>query len=511
MSSQGEGVLAVGSGTILIELVKAWYESRLSKLSVLAVNMSRAEAEQLKEASEQALTGNPETSPNIILAEAEGVEVNWAAAIRPFSFILYAAEHNDLEELEKLQTACTAEKKPLLPATNLRGIGMAGPLLHPDGEGGGQSAWRRIHASVFPPGWETYPLYRTTATLLSNLVVYEYHKRLAGEGEPNRNNHCYILNPLTLEGSWHQVLPHPSLSARKAVVMTTELERNLESDQEPDVEQWFSWFEGLTSKVSGIFHVWEEGALKQLPLAQCLVQPVDPLSEGFAQLLPAIICSALTHVEARRESGLAGVEAYAARMTPLWIPRLSSSQEDIGIGAGLTFAEAVGRGLVACLTQELERRTLHHERVLTRMEIGRIEDTHCRYYLQALNIQEGEILVASEEPLLGFPVVWVLSDQSWYGAVGLDITLALRRSLQNALMKTESAAVRSVAWSDDKPQRIAVFPAASIGHAARMLSAIKTLKQHHKRLEVFDMRCEPFLKEGLLEVVGVLLGEEESL
>ncbi|WP_028548478.1 hypothetical protein [Paenibacillus sp. UNC451MF] len=512
MFSQGEGVLAVGSGTVLVALVKAWYESRLSKLSVLAINIPLAEAEQLKVVWEQALPSDPETSLDIILAEAEGGKVNWDTAIRPFSFILYASQHNDLEELEKLQSTCIAEKKPLLPAMDLRGIGMIGPLLYPDGDGCGKSAWRRIHASVFQPGWELYPFYRTTATLLSNLIVYEYHKWLVGEIEPSSNNHCYIFNPLTLEGSWHPVLPHPFLSGHEAVRITTELERNLESDQEPDVEQWFSWFEGLTSKVSGIFHVWEEGALEQLPLAQCLVQSVDPLSEGFAQLLPAIFCSALTHVEARRESGLTGVESYAARMTPLWIPWLSSSQqEDISIGAGLTFAEAVGRGLIACLTKVLDRRTLHQRRVLTRMEIDRIEDVHCRYYLQALNIKDSETLIASGKPLFGFPVVWVLSDNSWYGCIGLDMTLALRRALQNALMKTEIAAVSSVIWSDDKPQRITISSAASINQASRMLSALETLNQHHKRLEIFDMRCEPFLKKGPLEVVGVLLAEEVSL
>ncbi|MFE5318467.1 hypothetical protein ACFQ88_07150 [Paenibacillus sp. NPDC056579] len=512
MSSQDAGVLAVGSGTILVELVNAWYESGLSKLSILAINTSLADAEQLKAAWEQALPSNPETSLDIILAEAEGVEVNWNTVIRPFSFILYAAQHGDLEELEKLQSTCIAEKKPLLPAMDLRGIGMVGPLLQPDGNGSGECAWRRVHASIFPPEWESYPFYRTTATLLSNLIVYECHKWFIGESEPKSNNHCYILNPLTLEGSWYSVLPHPFLSGHEAARMATDLELNLGSDQEPDAEQWFSWFNGLTSKVSGIFHVWEEGALEQLPLAQCLVQPVDPLSEGFARLLPAIVSSALTHVEARRESALAGMESYTARMTPLWIPGLSSrQQEDISIGAGFTFAEAAGRGLIACLTKELERRTLYQERVLSRMEIVQIEDVHCRYYLQALNIKEGETFIAFGEPLYGFPVIWVLSDHSWYGCVGLDKTLALRQALQNALMKTKIVPDSAMIWSDDKPQRITITSAASISHASRMLSAVNTLRQHHKQLEVFDMRCEPVLKEGPLEVVAVLLGEEVAL
>ena len=36
------------------------------------------------------------------------------------------------------------------------------------------------------------------------------------------------------------------------------------------------YFRRLTSAESGIFHLWEEGDLKQLPLFQCRVQVVNP-------------------------------------------------------------------------------------------------------------------------------------------------------------------------------------------------------------------------------------------
>lgn len=151
--------------------------------------------------------------------------------------------------------------------------------------------------------------------------------------------------------------------------------------------------------------------------------------------MPAIVSSCLTHVDARRESILAGLEAYAARMMPLLFSERSAYHlEYIGVGAG-TFAEAVGRGLRACLANKLGKRTIPQKLAVTHMECARIEDVRCRFYLQALSTMEGDPLIAVGEPLLGFPVVWVRSGNLWYGSADLTLTLALRQSLQKALLK----------------------------------------------------------------------------
>ncbi|RXZ79414.1 hypothetical protein EBB07_22815 [Paenibacillaceae bacterium] len=510
MSSQNESGLVVGSGTLLISLVKAWYESGLSKITVLATKTLPADEENFKMVLEQTLLRTSEASLTI-LSTAEDNEANWEDRVRPYSFVLYAAQHGDLEELQKLQSACITERKMLLPAMGFRGMGMVGPLLQPGGDGCGETPWRRVHSSVFPLDWESQPFSDTSATLLANLVVNEWRKVVNGENEADCSNQCYILNPLTLEGSWHSVPPHRFVSEQKPILTVTDLELKLGADHEPDPEEWFSWFSTLTSAVSGIFHVWEEGALKQLPLSQCLVQPVDPISEGPAKLLPSIVSSGLTHVEARRESGLAGLESYIARLGPVLFPRLPShQQEDIQIGAGFTFGEAVERGLNANLAKELSKRTLHRELVLTPMECSRIEDVHCRFYLQALNITEGEPLIAYGEPLLGFPVVWVHSGAAWYGSVGLDMTHTLRQSLQYALMKAEHPPVSSVIWNDHKPESVIISPESPTGHAPKIRSAFQTLKQHHKYPELFNIRCNSFLIEGPIEAVGVLLSEEAT-
>lgn len=509
MSSQDDGVLAVGSGPILLSLVEAWYESGLSRMTIFLSSVELTDTAGLQKLVEQSLHSNPKASLDI-LAPAGGGEPDWEAIVSSFQFIFYVSQHGDLEELRKLQQACMAARRPMLPAIAVRGMGIAGPLLHPGGDGRWESAWRRLHCSVFSGDRGHQSFTPTAAAILSNLIVYEWQKTVAGGQEPDCRNQCYILDPVTLNGSWHSFLAHPLDKGYEAALPMTDVERGLETSFEPaDPEEWFAYFNGLTSKVSGIFHVWEEGALNQLPLAQCLVQPADPLSEGPTQLLPAIVSSCLTHVEARRESGLAGLEAYAARMMPLLLSARSAHQpEYIGVGAG-TFAEAVGRGLRACLASKLGKRTNPHELAVTRMEYPQIEDVRCRFYLQTLSTMEGDPVIAVGEPLLGFPVVWVRSGNLWYGSVDLTLALALRQSLQKALLKAGGLEASAVILEDQALQDSIISSDDSPKHASLALSAIETLKQFGIGLEIFDMRSEAFLREGPFGVYGVMMREEE--
>lgn len=510
MVVQDECVLAVGSGPMLLSLVEAWYESGLSRLALFVTDAQPTDPDELKRLWEQTLLRSPEASLDI-LAPAEGGKLDWEAIVRPFPFVLYASQHGGLEELRKLQQACKAGKKPMLPAIVLRGRGWAGPLLQSDGDGQWESAWRRVHSTVFSD--EDTPQAFTAAAfaMLSNLVVHEWQKAAAGEEEPDCRNQVFILNPATLCGSWHSFLPHPLLSGYEQARPVRDVRSVLEADQElVETDEWFAYFERLTSAESGIFHIWEEGDLPQLPLSQCLVQPADPLSAGPAPLLPAIVRSALTHEEARRESGLAGLEAYAARLLPLLVDGLPAcAPEHMGIGAG-TFAEGVARGLRACLAKKWGGCAIPNEWVATRMEYAQIEDIRCRFYLQALTVMKGETLLAVGGTMLGFPVVWVCSAGLWYGSVDICLTLALRQSLQKALNQAECAGISSVVWKELPQKDIMIASCDPPMHAALVLSAIRTLKQTGWRLEVFDLQSEAFLREGPFGVYGVLLAEEES-
>jgi len=511
MSLQAEGTLAVGSGRILLSLAESWYEYGLSNLTVYVTNKGLTDTVKLTEFCKQTLSSETETTLKIIAATGDE-ELNWRAIVRPFQFVLYVSEHGGLEEIRSVQHACIAEKKQMLPAIAIRGLGMAGPLLRPDGDGLWDSAWLRLHSSVFPDK-QLEVFSSTAAGILSNLIIHECYKAITGEHELDSRNQCYLLDPVTLTGSWHPFLSHPLVSEYDAACLVKNLEFNLSLNHEQvSSEVWFTAFKQLTSRETGIFHAWEEADLIQLPLAQCLVQPVDLISEEPAHLLPTIIRSGLTHEEARRESGFAGLEAYVNRISPLLFAGLPPhQQEGISIGVGCDLTEAALRGIRACLTKELDKRILSEDTtVVQRIVCPQIEDVRCLYYLQALTILKGESLIAVGEPLHDLPTVWVYSDSSWYGSVDLSLTLALRQSLQKALSKTERITVAPILWKDHEVQDISISDGDPLNYSSLLLSAIETLKQCHRRLEMFELDSEALWGKGPFVAYGVVLGEEGS-
>uniref|UniRef100_UPI0036D29AFA hypothetical protein n=1 Tax=Streptomyces atratus TaxID=1893 RepID=UPI0036D29AFA len=119
----------------------------------------------------------------------------------------------------------------------------------------------------------------------------------------------------------------------------------------------------------------------------------------------------------------------------------------------------------------------------------------------------------------GFPLVWVGTGDSWYGCVGLNKTMALRNALQQAVMKAQNQTVcltdqvvevPAVFLEENEPLNLVIPTCEETTQSELLQSAMKVLERNRKRLLVFELEPEPFLKKELAGVFGVLLREEES-
>jgi putative thiazole-containing bacteriocin maturation protein len=446
--------------------------------------------------------------------------------VQPFEWILYVSQEGNVEELRTLHAVCREEKKGFLPAISLQQVGLAGPLVHPDSDECWESAWRRIHRSALREDRQLQTFSSTAGAMLANVVVFELFKKVTGVTKSEQRNQFFLLDLETLEGDWHSFIKHPLVRDEcVAAELVQDLDLRIKQDSScDDPSRLFHYFNQLTSAESGIFHIWEEGDLKQLPLAQCCVQAVNPLSEGPAELLPEVVCAGLTHEEARREAGLTGIESYISPMIDLLVNHekevgVITPQEFIGVGAGETIAEGICRGLQKCLDEELNKRQVKRKEPIFPARLGTVEDEHCRFYLQALTTMHGTPTIGLGEKVSGFPVVWVGTGGRWYGSAGLNITMALRKALEQALMDAQNQEAyfqiqaledSSILLNEEASLRLEIPACEETTQLELLQSAMQVLKQNSIRLFVFDLAVEPFLKEELAGVFGVLLRKGES-
>ncbi|MBB6445322.1 putative thiazole-containing bacteriocin maturation protein [Bacillus benzoevorans] len=519
-------VLAIGSGAFLVSLISSLLESGLCMFHVLITNAVPTNRKRIEELVIHARKTDSEAEIKEIEPK-DGRESNWCSLIEPYDFILYVSQTGNIEELRVLNKICREEEKLLLPALCFQQAGMAGPLVHQDSAACFESAWRSVHQTVFRQEHSGENYSPSAGAMLANVIVFELFKKLSGVSQLNQQNQFFLLDLETLEGNWHLFMPHPLVTGRLKCQWVEDFDFRL--NQEETIREptgLLMYFSQLTSAESGIFHVLGEEDLQQLPLAQCRVQTVDPLSEGPANLLPGMVCNGLTHHAARKEAGLAGIEAYITRLDVHLINTLpphqtgkfdiGESREYVGFGAGETFAEAVCRGLQKCLTEELNKGMSEGKKVVTPFEISAVEDTHCHYYLQVLTTMDEAPIIGLGRKVCGFPVVWVGTKDRWYGSAGLTTTLALQKALRNALL-SESDSIDGcslehshVFLAETAVECLEIRSSGDAEPSSLLQSAMQVLEQSRKQMLIFEVEMDPILKKERLCVYGVWLREVDS-
>ncbi len=489
-------VLAIGSGPIFVSLVSALLDSGLPNFHIIISDSLPTNRSRLVVLETHAQKSDPEVKITEITAHQAA---SWQETIKAFDSILYVSQTGNIEELRKLHNLCRSEKKRFIPAIGFQHIGLAGPLIQPDADICWESTWRRLHQTALHKNSsrDTFPF--TAGAMLANVVVFEHFKRVTGVSKPDDKSPFFLLDLETLEGNWHTILPHPSVVNMEPIqsIFSYELLQPPTNNQ----SKLLSFFHQITSETSGIFHTWGAEDLPQLPLAQCMVQVADPLSTEPTKLLPSITCAALTHEEARREAGLTGIETYITRMVETKsLQDQLPNKKYIGIGAGESIAEGVCRGLQTYLAKQITP-------PLIPVQLEKVEDKHCLFYLQALTTKAGEPSIYLGELVEGFPVLWVRSDGGWHGAVGINETMALQKALLISLTQT-GLTLTNLSFNDAKQNL--VIPANNRSQENYLQSALQHLSQQNKQLQVYDFTLESWLKQGLAGVYGVVLREEEA-
>ncbi|MEW8985511.1 MAG: putative thiazole-containing bacteriocin maturation protein [Bacillus sp. (in: firmicutes)] len=499
-------VLAIGSGPIFISLISSLLTSGHPKFKILIKDADQTNRRRLNELVARAR----KTDDEVEIGELTQNKVrDWQEVIKPFDYILYVSEKADVEELRLLHKVSREEKKVFLPAICLEQVGLAGPFVHPNSDGCWESAWRRLHQSALIND-QSFSAYSPTAgSMLANVIVFELYKHVTGVSEKEQKERFFLLDLETLEGNWHPFIPHPLVTRHPSVRLVEDIDARLEQRKENrDPSSLLVHFNQLTSKVSGIFHKWEEGDLKQLPLSQCSVQVANPLAEGPADLLQEWACSALTHQEARIEAGLTGIEVYVSKMAD--ILELPSQ---VKVAAGVSLEEGVCRGLQKWLEEELSRQSREPSYSVSIVKLRKIEDQRCRFYLQSLTTMQGAPTIALGKNVSGFPVVWVGTRDGWYGSVDINRTLALRNALQQAIAKSQNhgeseTEFTSLSLDEKVPQSIDIPTCEDRIQPEDLQEAIEVLERNRKKLQVYELDVEPFLKQELAGVFGVLVQEE---
>lgn len=513
-------VLVVGSGPILVSLVSALIESGHPKFDFLVTESIPTNVQRVYELVQNVRKIDSEVEVREVLFEKREHKSFWKQAVSAYDYILYVSEDGNVNELRDLHFVCKEEGKVFLPAICLEQVGLSGPIVHPEWDGCWESAWRRLHQSAIQSDQKPNISSSTTGAILANVIVFEFFKKVTGVA--GSMNQIYLLDFETLEGEWLSFISHPLVTSTSVVPRLIE-DLNLRIKQEEKrnnpPHKLLEYFSTLTSEEIGIFHSWEEHNLSQLPLAQCFVQAVNPVSEGPAELLPEVICAGFTHEEAKRNAGLRGIEMYVSK----WVDSFVRNQDDkftegtIGIGAGETIEEAICRGLQVYLDEKLRNRKDDGQNVIFDVQLGSIEDQPCRVYLDALTTLNGKPTIYLKEDLLGFPVISVRTNGQRITSAGLNISLALRNALQQALLNTQNHQFNTKAveqkkeatlFHEKKELKLDIPSCEDMTKLELLQSSMEVLHQKGKVLFVYDLAFEPFLNQELAGVFGVQILEE---
>ncbi|WP_144699780.1 bacteriocin maturation protein [Fictibacillus phosphorivorans] len=491
-------IAVIGCGPLLYSLTQSLIQSGVPAFTILHTNLKQSEIKKLQDFIKTATTRNPET--NITLAPLK--PDTCLNDLKNFDYVLYGHENEDSEQLSMIQNICSSQSKSFLPVTLRNNQAFVGPFIISDSAACWRSAFLRLRNRDNSENSASSSS-STVSMLLANVAVFELFKKITGV-EENHENAIYHLNVKTLEGSWHHVSPHPLVNKKMKVEhMDNPLSFLKESaNRELDLH---SLFYQITSSETGIFHIFEEQDLIQLPLSQCKVKVADP----FGESTPTIItCSGRTHEDARLEAGLSGIETYVKRL-------FQETPEAMNVGTGRTAAEGLSRALQNRL-QEIFMQSQNNYQVTAKIDLSSIKDSYSLFMIQSLSTLGDEVTLYLGGKVRGFPVVWVKQNEKFYGSVGLNEKLALQYALQGVLMHRQNnenvssmnCVIASTILPHSRLKAINLPEPEEVPPIETLISALETLKNNKTNVKFYTLSAESILNDNTSGLFGITLSSE---
>lgn len=523
-------VLLIGSGTMLTALVKACIESGLTRLHLGIIMEAEVERERsaLNEALQRTRTIDPSAVIRVFEIHKPEWE-DWKIDMTVYRGVIYGESYESIPRLRSVMQICLSHHLLLIPVIWSRGMGIAGPFLHEKASFNWFSTMSRVHQSACGYASDGM-LTNETAALIANVAVFGLTHILTGVQPLEPIAKYYLLRQETMEGQWHTI--HPFLQELEKININpipwlkTDLEHEAPHRSESvSFGQLFDYCEKHTSSINGLFHRWEEDTLSQLPLSQCMVETVDPLSLGPVKQLSKQICCGFTHEEARREAAFSGFEMLTTRMIEEASPEANGSA-----GAGISRVEALFRGLQKEL-QQLLIQSMGRQIFIERVTMDSITDKACRFYYQSIIAMQGEPVIGLERNRLGLPVIWIQEKPGWYGTMGLRLAQALhdalKQTLQRIQLKQHDTDDRAEQNNDsyhtpgscivggEHVYAIGQFNISSgttldESENHRLHTAIHTLEQHHVSVRTAELSAMERSAEMPIKLAWVQLQKEEE-
>ncbi|WP_026021151.1 hypothetical protein [Paenibacillus senegalensis] len=448
-TAQRESILVVGRGSFVTALLNILQHYGASRIHVVLLDASAKDVHQLAPFIEPwaaAAVPSPARSrlkegmrPSPFLLNVENLPAAQLAeclhkrrACRSVFYVSHTVPPG--AEMAAVEVSCRTNRQSLYPALLFAERGMAGPVMHADHESepGWTTAWRTIHETELRPsaGAAIPPDSFTAEKILAGLLASEWQAFLNKQNDDH--SRYYWLNLTTMEGLWYstkqvaqtevadwissRLTPCPiEHNGKKQHVAYKEAFSLLEEGCNPPplaVPAWLEQLSERTCEVQGLFHVWGEGGLTQLPLHQCRIQPVDPLSTGPALLLDEQVFSGFTALDARKNAALGGLEAFAGRLLQLeGNDKAIDKVLDKAVGCGTSKEESQYKAIMELLLKQLLK---HDQNPLSSSRLQPVsgivfskqdyELEYCQHILSLYNIRFQ--LFAGEDEY-GFPAAAV--------------------------------------------------------------------------------------------------------